>query len=81
MQLALRTTYLLKPFQVHIFQLVPSNTSSQRLLTTSILLCPYEGVRERGRLCDSPFPTHGGSLCLGNDQESLQCKEDECVKG
>jgi len=32
-----------------------------------------DGHQERRRTCSDPSPQHGGSICLGNETESMIC--------
>ena len=36
------------------------------------------GIKRRSRFCNSPFPAHGGSDCVGDGYEEKQCHADAC---
>ena len=36
------------------------------------------GNKSRERKCNDPAPDHGGSACMGIDQESHPCNPQEC---
>ncbi|KAK3716434.1 hypothetical protein QZH41_016845, partial [Actinostola sp. cb2023] len=38
------------------------------------------GKRSRHRLCNNPFPMHGGKDCQGDRQEKQDCNTDPCPK-
>jgi len=38
------------------------------------------GIKRRSRFCNSPFPAHGGSDCVGDGYEEKQCHADACPK-